>query len=148
MAAGPSKFHFRTGSLVVLSDDCKTAHRNHPTQEFNNGVVLSAEPLVDNVPFEVKIDKKVKQNCKVKIDFFLDCFGKSDFINLYMEVYREELKQTFLVHTSFCTLRSPRTQLTKVQIEIRVTVPKFAHFGQIFVCHTYEQHCTHVNSVL
>ena len=29
-----------------------------------------------------------------------------------------------------------------------MTVPKFAHFGQIFVRHTYEQHCTHVNSVL
>ncbi|KAK3104995.1 hypothetical protein FSP39_014857 [Pinctada imbricata] len=57
--AAPTKFHFRTGSLVVLSEDCRTAHRNHPTQEFNNGVVLSAEPLVDNVPFEVKIDKKV-----------------------------------------------------------------------------------------
>ncbi|KAI0236390.1 Neuralized-like protein 4 [Lamellibrachia satsuma] len=47
------------GSLVVLSNENRTAQRNHPTQEFNNGVVLGAEPLRDNQLFEVKIDKKV-----------------------------------------------------------------------------------------
>lgn len=52
-------FHSRVGSLVVLSNENRTAQRNHPTQEFNNGVVLGAEPLRDNQLFEVKIDKKV-----------------------------------------------------------------------------------------
>ncbi|XP_005104477.1 neuralized-like protein 4 [Aplysia californica] len=52
-------FHTRTGSLVALSNNNRTAQRNHPTQEFNNGVVLSAEPLQDNQVFEVKIDRKV-----------------------------------------------------------------------------------------
>ncbi|CAG5120309.1 unnamed protein product, partial [Candidula unifasciata] len=52
-------FHTKTGSLVALSNNNRTAQRNHPTQEFNNGVVLSAEPLRDNQLFEVKIDKKV-----------------------------------------------------------------------------------------
>lgn len=53
------KFHSRTGSLVTLSNDGQTAQRSHPTQEFNNGVVLSAEALKDDKIFEVKIDKKV-----------------------------------------------------------------------------------------
>ena len=52
-------FHSRVGTLVVLSNENRTAQRNHPTQEFNNGVVLSAEPLRDNQLFEVKIDRKV-----------------------------------------------------------------------------------------
>ncbi|KAK0040385.1 neuralized-like protein 4 [Biomphalaria pfeifferi] len=52
-------FHIRTGSLVGLSNNNRTAQRNHPTQEFNNGVVLSSEPLRDNQLFEVRIDKKV-----------------------------------------------------------------------------------------
>ena len=52
-------FHSRTGSLVALSNNNRTAQRNHPTQEFNNGVVLSEEPLRDNQIFEVIIDKKV-----------------------------------------------------------------------------------------
>ncbi|KAL5014249.1 hypothetical protein ScPMuIL_008519 [Solemya velum] len=57
--AAPARFHSRTGALVSLSNDNKTAQRNHPTQEFNNGVILSNEPLLDNVLFEVKFDKKV-----------------------------------------------------------------------------------------
>ena len=52
-------FCTRTGSLVTLSNACRIARRNHPAQEFNNGVVISAEPLNDNQLFEVKIDKKV-----------------------------------------------------------------------------------------
>ncbi len=52
-------FHTRTGALVTLSNNNRTAQRNHPAQEFNNGVVLSAESLRDNQLFEVRIDKKV-----------------------------------------------------------------------------------------
>jgi neuralized-like protein 4 len=59
MAALP-QFHSKTGSLISLSNNNRTAQRNQPTQEFNNGVVLSAEPLRDNQLFEVKITKKVK----------------------------------------------------------------------------------------
>lgn len=55
-----ARFHSRTGALVALSNDNKTAQRNHPAQEFNNGVIISAEPLRDNQLFEVKIDKKVE----------------------------------------------------------------------------------------
>ncbi|XP_077998138.1 neuralized-like protein 4 [Glandiceps talaboti] len=52
-------FHARTGSLVILSNGNRTAQRNHPTQEFNNGMVMSRDPLRDNELFEVIIDKKV-----------------------------------------------------------------------------------------
>lgn len=58
MASLP-RFHNRTGALVSLSNDGRTAQRNHPTQEFNNGVVLSSVPLKDDQVLEVKIDKKV-----------------------------------------------------------------------------------------
>ncbi|XP_041377381.1 neuralized-like protein 4 [Gigantopelta aegis] len=58
MAALP-QFHSRTGTLVTLSNDNRTAKRNHPTQEFNNGVILGADPLKDGQIFEVRIDKKV-----------------------------------------------------------------------------------------
>ena len=58
MASLP-RFHSRAGTLVTLSNDNRTAHRSHPTQEFNNGVVLSAQALKDDQVFEVKIDKKV-----------------------------------------------------------------------------------------
>lgn len=57
-----SMFHPRTGSLVTLSNGNRTAQRKHPVQEFNNGVILSAEPLRENQIFEVKIDRKV--NCQ------------------------------------------------------------------------------------
>ncbi|KAL3861342.1 hypothetical protein ACJMK2_007378 [Sinanodonta woodiana] len=57
--ANSLRFHNRTGTLVTLSDDNRTAQRNYPTQEFNNGVILSNDTLKDNQIFEVKIDKKV-----------------------------------------------------------------------------------------
>jgi len=52
-------FHHRGGSMVTVSNNGRTAQRNHPTQEFNNGVVLSADPMIDNHLFEVIIDRKV-----------------------------------------------------------------------------------------
>lgn len=57
--AALARFHSRTGVLVSLSNDSRTAQRNHPTQEFNNGVVLSSVTLKDDQVLEVKIDKKV-----------------------------------------------------------------------------------------
>ena len=59
-----STFHVKTGSLVSLNNGNKTAQRNHPTQEFNNGVVLSSESLKENQLFEVRIDKKVRTFCE------------------------------------------------------------------------------------
>ena len=52
-------FHRCCGSMATVSNNGRTAQRNHPAQEFNNGVVISAEPMRDNHLFEVKIDRKV-----------------------------------------------------------------------------------------
>lgn len=52
-------FHSKCGALVSLSNNNRTAQRNHPSQEFNNGVVLSRDVLQDDQLFEVTIDKKV-----------------------------------------------------------------------------------------
>ncbi|XP_072930436.1 neuralized-like protein 4 isoform X2 [Epargyreus clarus] len=51
------KFHRRCGDRVTLLHDNTTAVRNFV--EFNHGLILSAEPLPDDVIFEVCIDRKV-----------------------------------------------------------------------------------------
>lgn len=49
------KFHERSGSLVKLSNNARTAERRRPLDEFNNGVVMTHRPLRDNELFEVRI---------------------------------------------------------------------------------------------
>lgn len=51
-------FHDRCGERVTLINDNRTALRDF--SEFNHGLVVSAQPLVNDVLFEVKIDKKVR----------------------------------------------------------------------------------------
>lgn len=50
-------FHRRCGSRIQLSNSSRTARRN--INDFNHGLVLSAEPLADDVWFQVRIDEKV-----------------------------------------------------------------------------------------
>uniref|UniRef100_A0A336MFI2 CSON000929 protein n=1 Tax=Culicoides sonorensis TaxID=179676 RepID=A0A336MFI2_CULSO len=50
-------FHPRCGKRVTLSNNNRTAKRN--ITEFNHGLVMSGEPLKDDVLFEVRIDEKV-----------------------------------------------------------------------------------------
>ncbi|XP_014472796.1 PREDICTED: neuralized-like protein 4 isoform X2 [Dinoponera quadriceps] len=50
-------FHRRCGYRVTLSNNNRTATRNF--SEYNHGLVFSAEPLEDEVLFEVTIDKKM-----------------------------------------------------------------------------------------
>lgn len=50
-------FHRRCGSRIQLSDSSRTARRN--INDFNHGLVLSAESLADDVWFQVRIDEKV-----------------------------------------------------------------------------------------
>ncbi|XP_054716329.1 neuralized-like protein 4 [Uloborus diversus] len=52
-------FHRNTGTLITLSNGNMTASRNNPYQEFNNGLVMSNQPLLSDQLFEVRIDKKV-----------------------------------------------------------------------------------------
>ncbi|XP_053624877.1 neuralized-like protein 4 isoform X2 [Plodia interpunctella] len=51
------RFHRRCGDRVTLLNDNSTAIRNFV--EFNHGLILSAEPLQDDIMFEVCIDRKV-----------------------------------------------------------------------------------------
>ncbi|XP_029731807.1 neuralized-like protein 4 [Aedes albopictus] len=50
-------FHRRCGKRITLANNNRTAMRN--ISEFNHGLVLSAEPLQDDVLFEVRIDEKI-----------------------------------------------------------------------------------------
>ncbi|KAK9728651.1 Neuralized [Popillia japonica] len=50
-------FHYRCGERITLLNDSCTAVRND--SEFDHGIVVSAEPLVNDVLFEIKIDRKV-----------------------------------------------------------------------------------------
>ncbi|KAL0277171.1 UNVERIFIED_CONTAM: hypothetical protein PYX00_004538 [Menopon gallinae] len=50
-------FHQKCGDRVILTNNNKTALRN--CTEFNNGIVLSSEPLLDNQIFQVKIEKAI-----------------------------------------------------------------------------------------
>ena len=52
-------FHSKCGSLIELSHGNRRATRLQPRQEFDNGLIFSAQPLSDNQLFEVSIDKKV-----------------------------------------------------------------------------------------
>lgn len=51
-------FHYRCGERITLLNDNCTAVRNFG--DFDNGLVITAEPLVNDVLFEIKIDRKVR----------------------------------------------------------------------------------------
>ncbi|XP_076270318.1 neuralized E3 ubiquitin protein ligase 4 isoform X2 [Rhynchophorus ferrugineus] len=50
-------FHYRCGERITLINENTTAIRND--SEFDHGLVISAEPLMNDVLFEVIIDRKV-----------------------------------------------------------------------------------------
>lgn len=64
------RFHHKTGTMVTLTNGEKTACRNNPYQEFNNGLVMSSEPLLDDQIFEVRIDKQVRYLSTIFAAFF------------------------------------------------------------------------------
>lgn len=50
-------FHQRCGRRITLSNGNRTATRS--ARDFSHALVFSAEPLLDDVLFEVVIEKKV-----------------------------------------------------------------------------------------
>lgn len=61
-------FHRRCGSRIHLSNSNRTARRN--INDFNHGIVFSAEPMADDVWFHVQIDEKVcKPQPHTKLQF-------------------------------------------------------------------------------
>lgn len=69
------RFHRRCGDRVTLLNDNSTAVRNFV--EFNHGIILSAEPLRDDVMFEVCIDRKVSYT---PINFTFDTYSAMCFL--------------------------------------------------------------------
>lgn len=51
-------FHQRYGRRITLSNGNRTATRS--VRDFSHALVFSAEPLIDDVLFEVVIEKEVK----------------------------------------------------------------------------------------
>lgn len=51
-------FHQRCGRRITLSNGNRTATRS--ARDFSHALVFSAEPLIDDVLFEVVIEKKVR----------------------------------------------------------------------------------------
>lgn len=72
------RFHHKTGVMVTLTNGEKTACRNNPYQEFNNGLVISSEPLQDDQLFEVRIDKQVRH-----IFMFLNFFHDASYFSCH-----------------------------------------------------------------
>ncbi|KAF2900858.1 hypothetical protein ILUMI_05336 [Ignelater luminosus] len=50
-------FHYRCGERITLQNENCTAVRND--NDFDHGLVITAEPLVNDILFEIKIDRKV-----------------------------------------------------------------------------------------
>lgn len=48
------RFHEHCGTMVKLTNGNRTAERRKPVDEFNNGVVMTHRPLLDDELFEVK----------------------------------------------------------------------------------------------
>ena len=59
VTGGEYTFNLRCGALARLSNGARTVERRRPLSEFNNAVTMSSIPLIDGVPFEVRIEGKV-----------------------------------------------------------------------------------------
>lgn len=52
-------FHPNCGTHAEVINNGRTAHRPNASDDFNNGVVLTARPLKTGELFEIKLDKVV-----------------------------------------------------------------------------------------
>lgn len=83
-------FHRRCGSRIHLSNLNRTARRN--INDFNHGIVLSAEPIVDDVWFQIRIDEKVCVANKFKTNIYIN-----KHLSQYMQrKKKKERKKTFV----------------------------------------------------
>ncbi|KAG8187410.1 hypothetical protein JTE90_009486 [Oedothorax gibbosus] len=55
------RFHEHCGTMVKLTNGNRTAERRKPVDEFNNGVVMTHRPLLDDELFEIRIDELVNK---------------------------------------------------------------------------------------
>ena len=59
IARGRYSFHSHAGPLAQITDEGVTATRKNPLSDFNNAVLIGAQPLEDGKMFEVRIEEKV-----------------------------------------------------------------------------------------
>lgn len=57
----PLSFHTNCGSLAIIGNNGKTAHRPNAADEFNNAVVLTNRHLKTGELFEVRLDRVVSK---------------------------------------------------------------------------------------
>ena len=58
-ARGQYSFHSHAGPLAQITNEGVTATRKNPLSDFNNAVLIGAQPLEDGKMFEVRIEEKV-----------------------------------------------------------------------------------------
>jgi len=59
IAKGRYSFHSRASPLAQITNEGLTATRKNPLSDFNNAVLIGAQPLEDGKMFEVRIEEKV-----------------------------------------------------------------------------------------
>lgn len=70
-------FHQRCGRRITLSNGNRTATRS--ARDFSHALVFSAEPLLDDVLFEVVIEKKVRAAIALSFFFwFIDFYTNTN----------------------------------------------------------------------
>lgn len=57
-------FHINCGKCITLSNNDTSATRS--INDFNHGLVIGAKSLIDNILFEIQIDKIVKYLLQIK----------------------------------------------------------------------------------
>lgn len=80
-------FHRRCGSRIHLSNLNRTARRN--INDFNHGIVLSAEPMQDDTWFQVRIDEKVSQNIQFALLLVFRWNLPISVLNMYIDTSME-----------------------------------------------------------
>ena len=59
IARGRYSFHSHAGPLAQITNEGVTATRKNPLSDFNNAVLIGAQPLEDGKMFEVRVEEKV-----------------------------------------------------------------------------------------
>ena len=59
IARGRYSFHSHAGPLAQITNEGVTATRKNPLSDFNNAVLIGAQPLENGKMFEVRIEEKV-----------------------------------------------------------------------------------------
>ncbi|XP_045470918.1 neuralized-like protein 4 [Harmonia axyridis] len=126
-------FHYRCGERITLSNENCTAERND--SDFDHGLVITAEPLQNDVLFEIKIDRKVNSwsggleigvvECDISNFEFPSCASKISRGSWIMS-------STSVFHNGECLLEGYGTDLVKLNQDDRVGLMRTSEGDLIF----------------